>query len=146
MKIVSLLIGKDKSMGMPGKNVDLINGKPACEWGFIAGCSDERVTSFYCSTDSAKIAAIGQNIIIYIYRDPELATPTALTEDALVHAHRHNTSREGYDAMVLLFANNPAINHSLLSEAITKLSQNPSADSVFSVCLYNMFSPARARQ
>lgn len=134
-------------MGMPGKNVGLINGKPACEWGFIAGRSDDRVTSFYCSTDSPKIAAIGAKYNYqHISRPPELATPAALTEDALVHAHRYITSREDYDAMVLVFANNPAINHSLLSEAITKLSQNSAADSVFSVSLYNMFSPARARR
>ena len=50
------------------------------------------------------------------------------------------------DIVVLLFANNPAISVKLAREGIKKLKNDRSYDSAFSVCKYNMFSPARARK
>ncbi len=148
VKVVSLLIGKANSTGMPGKNWMPVNGRPACEYGFLAGKSDKRINYFYVSTDSDNIAQIGKaNGYSLIERPSRLATPEALTEDALVHAHEAIKDDIGnYDLMVLLFANNPAINKKLISEGLDKLEKNSAADSVFSVCQYNMFSPIRARK
>ena len=146
-KIVSLLIGKANSTGMPGKNWMDVKGKPACEYGYIAGKSDPRISNYYVSTDSIEIAEIGARYNYkLIKRPPSLALPESLTEDALVHAHLKIKEEINYDIMVLLFANNPAINRSLLKEAITKLENDKDADSCFSVCKYNMFSPTRARK
>lgn len=146
-KIVSLLIGKANSKGMPGKNWMDVNGIPACEYGYIAGKSDPRIKNFYVSTDSNEIAEIGAKYKYkHIERPSNLALPESLTEDALVHAHLKIKEDVNYDIMVLLFANNPAINRDLLKEAITKLENDKEADSVFSVCKYNMFSPTRARK
>ena len=145
--IIALLIGKANSTGMPGKNWMDVKGKAACEYGFIAGKSDERISKHFVSTDSKEIADIGSSYSYkLIQRPPDLALPESLTEDALVHAHLKIKEEINYDIMVLLFANNPAINRELLQEAITKLENDNSADSVFSVCKYNMFSPTRARK
>lgn len=146
-EVVSLLIGKKNSTAIPGKNWMLMNGKPACEYGFIAGKSDPRISRHYVSTDSPEIKSIGEEYgYSLIDRPKELATPESLTEDVLVHAHERIKEEGDYEIMVLLIANNPAINRSLMSEAITKLDNHPHADSVFSVCRYNMFSPIRARK
>ena len=146
-KIIALLIGKANSKGMPGKNWVNINGMPSCEYGFISGKYDKRISGHFVSTDSEEIASIGETYNYQLIKRPAyLATSEALTEDALVHAHKEICSQLKYEIMVLLFANNPAINRNLLSQAITMLDENPAADSVFSVCKYNMFSPTRARK
>ena len=146
-KIVALLIGKANSTGMPGKNWMNVNGMPACEYGYIAGKSDPRISKHFVSTDSIEISEIGEKYNYKLIKRPSsLALPESLTEDALVHAHLKIKEDINYDIMVLLFANNPAINRELLKEAITKLENNKEADSVFSVCKYNMFSPTRARK
>ena len=57
-----------------------------------------------------------------------------------------NCAEYNVDIVVLLFANNPAISIELAKKGIKKLKNNSSYDSAFSVCKYNMFSPARARK
>ena len=146
-KVIALLIGKANSTGMPGKNWMELQGMPSCEYGFNAGKSDPRISNHFVSTDSIDIANIGAKYNYkHIKRPENLAMPESLTEDALVHAHLKIKEETDYDIMVLLFANNPAINKKLLKEAITKIENDKSIDSVFSVCKYNMFSPTRARK
>jgi len=147
---IALIIGKDKSTGVPGKNVREIVGRPAAEYAFIAakyaGCD-----KIYVSTDSQTIANIGKPYGgIHILRPSELATPDALTEDALLHAYEFIKKDLGKDNKIdtisLLFCNNPAINVELLKEAIEFTSNTKEYDSCFSVAKYDMFSPARARK
>ena len=146
--IVGLLIGKDRSTGVPGKNVRMIVGRPMAEYGFIAARA-ARVDHLFTSTDSAEIAGIGDRYGAQLVERPSaLATPEALTEDVLVHAGQEISKRLGYqpDLMVLLFANNPAIDVSLIMDGINCLQSDPTIDSAFSVCNYNMFTPNRARR
>lgn len=147
---IALVIGKDKSTGVPGKNIREIVGRPAAEYAFIAakyaGCD-----KIYVSTDSDTIASIGKKYgAKHIVRPPELATPDALTEDALLHAYKIIRKDVGNDAEIdtisLLFCNNPAIDVELLKEAIAFTSHTAEFDSCFSVVKYDMFSPARARK
>lgn len=147
---IGLVIGKDKSMGMPGKNTKEIVGRPAAEYAFIAG-KHAGCDKLYVSTDSKSIADIGKPYgAVHIVRPPELATPDALTEDALLHAYEYIRSDLGIDVKIdtitLLFCNNPAINVNLLKEAIAFTAVTDEYDSCFSVVKYDMFSPARARR
>lgn len=146
MKIAALLIGKKKSGGFPGKNTMLVNGVPSCEYGFKIA-KKLNIDYRYASTDCETIASIGANYNFkHIPRPPELATPEALTEDALLHAYQQIRDECNPDIIVLLFANNPAISLALVEEGINILKQDSSFDSAFSVCKYNMFSPTRARK
>lgn len=146
---IALVIGKKTSTGVPGKNVREIVGRPAAEYAFIAAkfAGLERI---YVSTDSEEIAAIGKPYgATHIARPQELATPEALTEDALLHAYEYiKKDMQGtqIDTISLLFCNNPAINVDLLKEAIKFTSATDEYDSCFSVAKYDMFSPARARR
>lgn len=146
--IVGLLIGKDKSMGVPGKNVKEIVGRPMCEYGFIAARA-AGVDHLFTSTDSKLIAEIGKKYHAHhIDRPAELATPESLTEDVLTHAAKEieKTLGKKPEMIVLLFANNPAIDVNLIKQGIEALKQDSELDSAFSVCQYNMFSPTRARK
>ena len=147
---IALIIGKDKSTGVPGKNLREIVGRPAAEYAYIAatyaGCD-----KIYVSTDSPKIADVGRPYgAIHIQRPSHLATPDALTEDALLHAYQYikNDLKDPnlIKTISLLFCNNPAINVNLLHEAIVFTQNSTEYDSCFSVAKYDMFSPARARK
>lgn len=146
---IGLVIGKKTSTGVPGKNVREILGRPAAEYAFIAA-KHAGLDRVYVSTDSDEIAKIGASYsAIHIVRPPELATPDALTEDALIHAYEFIKQDVGefvIDTISLLFCNNPAINVDLLREAIEFTSATNDYDSCFSVAKYDMFSPARARR
>ncbi len=146
--ICGLLIGKDKSVGVPGKNVRTIVGRPMCEYGFIAARA-VGVDHLFVSTDSPTIAEVGGRYgAQHIVRPPELATPESLTEDVLTHAARTMADTLGREpsVVVLLFANNPAIDIALVREGLAALAADDTLDSAFSVCKYNMFSPTRARR
>lgn len=147
---IGLVIGKDHSTGIPGKNVKEIVGRPAAEYAFIAG-KYAGCDKIYVSTDSQTIADIGRSYgAIHIVRPAELATPDALTEDALLHAYEFIKRDLGefakIDTISLLFCNNPAINVDLLKEAIAFTANTTEFDSCFSVAKYDMFSVARARK
>ena len=145
---IALVIGKKNSMGVPGKNIKTILGRPAAEYAFIAA-KYSLIDKVYVSTDSDEIAAIGKPYsAIHIKRPDELATPEALTEDALLHAYdkiKEDHGSKKISTISLLFCNNPAINVNLLNEAIEFMNETKEYDSCFSVAKYDMFSPARAR-
>ena len=144
--IVSLVIGKRKSVGFPGKNVMKINGFPSCEYAFMAS-KKLKIKKMFVSTDCPIIKKIGKKYnAIHINRPKILALPDSLTEDVLKHAYNEIKKICSVDIVVLLFANNPAISIELAKKGIKKLKNNSSYDSAFSVCKYNMFSPARARK
>jgi len=146
---IGLIIGKKNSMGVPGKNVKTILGRPTAEYAFIAA-KYAKLDKIYVSTDSAKIADIGKPYsAVHIDRPKLLATPESLTEDVLTHAYEYikkDNLPSKIDTISLLFCNNPAINVNLLKDAIKFLENDEEYDSCFSVVKYDMFSPARARR
>jgi len=147
-KTFALLIGKKNSTGFPGKNTMNINGQPSCEYGFQVA-KKLQLEKIFVSTDCPTITKIGAKYgAKLIERPSSLATADSLTEDVLVHAYNKmiEISGEKPELVLLLFANNPAINIHLVKKGIQKLIEENSYDSAFSVCKYNMFSPARARK
>ena len=145
---VGLLIGKDKSMGVPGKNIRPILGRPMCEYGYMAAKA-AKLDYIFVSTDSQRIAGIGEKYnAVHIKRPDYLALPESLTEDALKHAASEIKEYLGREPSIvcLLFANNPAIDLKLINEGIFALENDENLDSAFSVCRYDMFSPTRARR
>ena len=146
---IGLVIGKDKSTGVPGKNIKPILGRPAAEYAFIAA-KHSIIDKIYVSTDSEFISSIGKKYdSICIDRPKSLAQPDSLTEDVITHAYdiiNLDTNEEKIDSISLLFCNNPAIDVNLLNQAIRFLNSQSEFDSCFSVAKYDMFSPARARK
>ncbi len=146
---IGLVIGKKNSVGVPGKNIRLILGRPAAEYAFIAA-KYSNLKKIYVSTDCNQIAKIGKKYnAVHIKRPKRLATPDALTEDALLHAYdfiKKDLVNKKISSISLLFCNNPAINVYLLKKAIKFINKTKDYDSCFSVVKYDMFSPARARK
>lgn len=147
--IAGLVIGKHMSMGCPGKNVRPVLGRPMVEYALMALANSKRIDKLFTSTDSPHIAQIGMTYgAEHIARPESLATPDALTEDALVHAFEEMEKRAGrtIEIIALAFANSPTIPPGMIDKAIGELEKNPELDSAFTVCKYNMWSPLRARK
>lgn len=145
--IAALLLGREGSVGFPGKNLHKILGRPLMEYPLLAAMKAKFVDKVYVSTDSARIKEISErNGAIIIDRPDYLCTKQALGEDAFVHGYREIVRRSGLqELMVLLFCNSATVTPELIDKGIEALRQNPLYDSAVSVSSYNMWSPSRAR-
>lgn len=147
--IAALLIGREGSVGFPGKNVYPVLGKPLMAYPLLAAKNAKFVDSVFISTDSEKIKAIGREYGAEIIdRPPELCTKEALGEHAFVHGYRTIRDRMGEEPelIVLLFCNAATILPETIDAGIEALRKNPGYDSAVTVSRYNMWSPLRARK
>jgi len=150
--ICALLLGREGSVGFPGKNTMLVAGRPLVAYPLLAAKGARHVESTYLSTDSERLKEIGRGHgAVIIDRPAELCTPQALGEDAFAHGYRHIRDAlkgEGkeLELLVLLFANAATVTGELIDKGIEALRARPEADSAVSVSRYNMWSPLRARR
>jgi len=147
--IAALLIGREGSVGFPGKNVYPVLGKPLMAYPLLAARNSKLVDKIYISTDSEKIKSIGREYGAEIIdRPPELCTKEALGEHAFVHGYRTIMERMGTppELVVLLFCNAATILPETIDVGITILRNHPDYDSAVTVSRFNMWSPLRARK
>lgn len=149
--IVALMMGREGSVGFPGKNIFPVLGRALMEYPLIAAKNSGCVDRIYISTDSQKIAEIGR---LYgsriIDRPAELCDSKALGEDVFAHGFNHIKKElkeeESIDLIVLLMCNAPTVTSDIIVQGIKALQDNPEYDSAVSVSKYNMWSPLRARK
>jgi Cytidylyltransferase len=150
--IVAILIGREGSIGFPGKNVTPVLGKPMVAWPLAAASATSEIDRIYLSTDSPRLKDIARQYGAHIIdRPPHLCTKEALGEHAYQHAHEMITAelaKDGHppELYVLLMANAPTISPAHLREGIAALRARPDYDSAVTVSRYNMWSPLRARK
>jgi len=150
--ICALLLGREGSHGFPGKNVYPVLGRPLVAYPLMVAEACPMVDRVYISTDSPRLIEIASAMdCCIINRPPELASKTALGEDAYLHGYRvirDQLVSEGksLELLVLLFANAPTLTPEIISEGISVLKENPEYDSAVTVSSYNMWSPLRARK
>lgn len=147
--IAALLLGREGSVGFPGKNTSLVLGRPMMAYPLLAARHARSVDEVYVSTDSPRIREIAKEYgASLIDRPPELCTATALGEDAYVHGYKHirDVLKKEIELMVLLFCNGPTITAQTIDEGVEALRHDQSLDSAVTVSRYNMWSPLRARK
>jgi len=147
--IAALLLGREGSLGFPGKNTSPVLGRPMMAYPLLAARNAHSVDAVYVSTDSPRIRDIAkEHGAVLIDRPPELCTATALGEDAYVHGYRHirHALKHEIELLVLLFCNGPTITAHTIDEGIEALRGDHSLDSAVTVSRYNMWSPLRARK
>ena len=150
--ICALLLGREGSIGFPGKNIFPVLGRPLMAYPLMAAQAAKTVDRIYVSTDSARIKEIGASYSAEaIDRPAELCAPEALGEDAYKHGYeviRERLAEDGEDIelMVLLFANAPTVTGEMIDEGVRVLRESPDIDSAVTVSAYNMWSPLRARK
>lgn len=147
--IAALLLGREGSVGFPGKNTMPLLGRPLMEYPLLAALNAVLVDEVYVSTDSERIKEIGRNNGAQIIDRPAyLCSKEALGEDAYVHGYRHirDELNKEVEMMVLLFCNAATVTSAMIDEGIRVLRENPEIDSAVSGSCYNMWSPLRARK
>ena len=147
--VVALMLGREGSVGFPGKNTHPVLGRPLMSYPLLAASASECVDRIYVSTDSENIKEVAlEHGATLIERPPELATKEALGEDAYVHGYRHICDQLGAppELIVLLFCNAPTILGQTIDEGVRVLMEDSSLDSAVTVSAYNMWSPIRARK
>ena len=149
--IVAILIGRKGSTGFPGKNLFRILGRPLAEYPLLAAKNSRYVDKIFLSTDDQELQNLGRlHSADIIERPADLASNTALGEDAYVHAYgeaRKACTQIGseLELLVLLMCNAATVSADLIDEGVEALRSNPGLDSAVSVSRYNMWSPLRAR-
>ena len=147
--IAALILGRDGSLGFPGKNTSLVLGRPMMAYPLMAARHGRLVDEVYVSTDSLKIREIAKlHKATIIDRPVELCTATALGEDAYVHGYHHirDVLNQDVELVVLLFCNGATISAETIDKGIAVLRGDPGLDSAVTVSRYNMWSPLRARK
>ena len=150
--IAALLLGRKGSIGFPGKNLYPVLGRSLMVYPLLAALKASRVDKVYVSTDDEQIMEItrrfGAEVII---RPPELASKTALGEDAYAHGYRvikemAVEKNHEVEMMALLHCNAATILAQTIDAGIEVLRRQPEYDSAVTVSCYNMWSPLRARK
>lgn len=150
--IAALLIGREGSVGFPGKNTHPVLGRPLMLYPMLAAMHARHVDRCYLSSDSERYKEFARrNGWETIDRPAYLATKEALGEDAFRHGYEtiRDAGRargESLEQVVLLFCNAPTVTSALIDQGIELLRERPDVDSAVSVSVYNMWSPVRARR
>lgn len=148
-KIVAMLFGRGGSVGLPGKNVKPVLGRPSLHYPLMAARASRVVDDIYVSSDSEEIFELARPFQIQeIRRPPELASNDALLEDAIFHAFQtvEAMAQKPVDLYLILLCNAITVMPQAILQAAEMLASDPGADSVTTGSKLNMFSPVRARR
>jgi hypothetical protein len=146
--IAALLIGREGSVGFPGKNVAPLMGRPLMVYPLLAALNSKYVDEIFVSTDSKKVKEIAVKYGATIIDRPDyLCTKEALGEDVFVHGYKHirDVLKKDIEIILLLHCNGICLLPSQIDHAIEVLRKNPEYDSAATVAEFNMYSPVRAR-
>lgn len=127
MKIVSIILARGGSKGIPDKNIISLNHKPLIYY-TIQASKQSQVSETWVSTDSKKISIIAEKYGAKIIDRPaELANDIASSEQAL----QHFSNQVDFDIMVFIQPTSPLVDYSYIDEGIN-LIKSKQYDSVFS--------------
>ena len=134
-KVPVIIPARAGSKGINGKNIINFYGKPLIAWSILQARQSKRVSNVYVSTDGEEIADIAEEYGAFIIKRPkELASDTASSEDALLHAINVITKIEEFHAIVFLQATSPLRRAFDIDAAVEKFSAE-SLDSLFSMTI-----------
>ena len=114
-KIVSVILARGGSKGIPGKNVKKLWGKPLINWSIEAAQESNLLDRFIVSTENDEIASIAEESGAEVLNRPvEYATDDATTVSVLQHV------LEEIDAeiIVLLQPTSPVRMNNIIDQAL----------------------------
>lgn len=138
-EILSLILARGGSKGIPRKNIKLLNGKSLIGYTIEAAKKSKYINRIVVSTDNQEIAevALDYGAEVPFIRPEELATDEASSNDAIFHALEFLENQEDYfpDYLLNLQTTSPLRDHKEIDKAIkTFLESERSYESLISVC------------
>ena len=126
MKIVTVILARGGSKGIPRKNIIDINGKPLI-WYSINASLNSNVSETWVSTDDDEIKQVSIDCGAKVVDRPaELATDTIMGDDSLVHF----ANEKDFDILVYIQPTSPLIKTEYINTGIDMM-LNGNYDSVF---------------
>ena len=136
MNVVSIIIARGGSKGIPNKNIIDFCGKPLISWTIKQSQISKKVSDVWVSSDSDSILDIAKrNGAKTIARPIEISSDRSTSESAWLHAIKYIESKEGYPKIDYVLApqvTSPLRDPSDFSKAIG-LIISEQADSLLSV-------------
>lgn len=139
--ILAIIPARGGSKGVARKNIRLLAGKPLIAHTIEHSLQSRLVNRTVVSTDNAEITKVAKQYgAEVVLRPPELATDTAGSEPALLHALSFLEQTEGYKPSLVVFlqATSPLRQPDDIDNAIETLNASK-ADSLFSCCSSHNF-------
>lgn len=137
----AIIPARGGSKGIPRKNLQLVGGVPLVGRAVQAARGSQRVQGIFVSTDDAEIASVAREYgAEVIWRPAELATDTASSESALLHALSYLRSEKGMqvDLLVFIQCTSPFVESKDIDAMIAKL-EEVGADCIFTVTRFHGF-------
>ena len=126
MKILSVILARGGSKGIPSKNIVDLNGKPLISY-TIEASLQSNVDETWVSTDSSEIASVSSTYgASVIDRPNEISTDTSQSEEALLHF----TDNHDFDIMVFIQPTSPLLKSIDINKGLELMSKY---DSILSV-------------
>ena len=149
--IVALIFGRKGSKGVKNKNIRKVLGRSLMAYPMLAAKNSGLIDDFYISTDSSKLAEIGQSYGFKLIKRPDyLASDESLLDDAIVHAYNYLKNEIGLkiNILVILLCNAATVTTESINQGIKILKKDAKMkiDSCTTVVLKNQYNPIRARK
>ena len=110
MKILALILARGGSKRLPGKNIQILGGKPLIVWTIDVAKDIPEICDILVSTDDLAIASVCKeaDALVPWLRPADLATDTASSVDAALHALEWYEAEKGMvDGILLLQPTSP---------------------------------------
>jgi len=105
-KILSVVIARAGSQGIPLKNVRLLCGQPLVNWSIFASLASEFIDLTTISSNCEEVkdatASLLDKNIKWIQRPDEYSTPDSRNEDALIHAYYYAKEHFDFEADIII--------------------------------------------
>jgi len=133
-RVLAVVPARGGSKGVPRKNIRELDGEPLIGHTLRTARQVSEIGLLVVSTDDAEIASIAEEYGVRVLRRPaELASDTASTESALLHALDCLAESEPtFEVILVLEPTSPFRSTKTISEAISMI-QNQDMDSVLAV-------------
>ena len=135
MRILALILARGGSKRLPGKNIQLLGGRPLIGWSIDISKLIPEVCDILVSTDDPKIQDVAKELGVYApwLRPKELSTDNSSSVDAALHALDWYESKHGVvDGLLLLQPTSPFRRIEKIKEGVELFSTHK-CDSVLGV-------------
>ena len=132
MKVISIILARAGSKGLPNKNILKINNKPLISYSIEASLNSKYISKTIVSSDSQEIIDISKRCGAEILKRPEKLSGDEITSETVISNVLDNISNiDEYDYLVLLQPTSPLRNDKHIDEAF-EIVFNAQADSLIS--------------
>jgi len=144
MNVLGVILARGGSVGLRGKHLRLLCGRPVIEYTFDHAERAELLTQTVVSTDCPNIRQLARSRNFQtVDRPAALATANASVQDAMLHAMETVEASSDFraDALVVLYGNVPLRGDGVIDRALELLGKTK-CDSVRSFCTVGKWHPA----